>query len=126
MTNVYKWASLALLAVVAGQLVYNIFFKVETPYQVDLAAVQADIERLRGELAEREKLLNSQVMAMDASLKLLDSDLGAIRAGTSAGLKKITDKLTEMERAKKEIDDLDAAALDARFRELVRRYQAEE
>lgn len=126
MTNVYKWATLALLAVVAGLLVYSVFFKAETPYQVDLAAVQADIERLRGELADRQQAMDLQLATMEADLKTLGGDLAAVRTGTSAGLRSIKEKLTEMERAKNEIDALDAAALDARFRELVRRYQAEE
>lgn len=126
MTNVYKWATLALLAVVAGLLVYSVFFKVETPYQVDLAAVQADIERLRGELADRQQAMDLQLATMEADLKTLGGDLGTVRATTAKGIYDIKKKLGEIEEAQGEIDHLSMAELDARLRELVRRYQAGE
>ena len=121
----FKWASAALLLAVAGLLIYQTWFRPETDYKASIEAVKADIDRLRSELAERHKLMDRQLVEMDTALKTLGEDLGTVRRTTAAGLRNINDKLTEIENAQSEIDALDAAALDAHLRELVRRYQAE-
>lgn len=122
-TKIYQWITGVLLLAVGGMLVYQTWFKPDTPFEIDKKVIDEAIARIEEENRQHWLDMNAQLNTIQDSLRRQAVYLGTINSTSSKGLEGIKQTLKEIQIANQNLQNLTADERDALLRKLLVEYE---